>query len=271
MNYTKFLIKNIKLIFSKKGFEMAFGSSKVDSKDKLKSSLLGAIYFTVLSFILTYLFVGVLTGLEFLPFFFAFCTLPGMIIVDYYWGLAEKYKDDNTKNLVAFMLTVAPFFFLTGIAFGITTNNIPFGIGFGISTVYPILFMFKRIKTFSDKNVPKYEGPKMSIPLGPGYFPFGYWLLSALLGFQTTGRGFSALYFYFTKGSPSLEFCLVSILVGLVVQSIILFPDKLNKIVPIDLRTRNGFGFMFVLTIVLFLVSCFVMGLFNPEFRLVLW
>jgi hypothetical protein len=274
MDFKRALRENIKLIFSKKGLEIAFKSNMDGYNKKLKKEILSTIYFIPLIFITTYVWFEVMRGLNFLPFFLAFCTIPVMVtIYFYYYGkLTKRYGNGKSEQMVIILtLTFAPLFLLGSIAMGITTNNIPFGIGLGVSTIYPLLFMFKRIKTFSDKNVPKYDGPKMSIPLGPGYIPIGYWLLSALLGFQTTGRGFSALYFYFIKGNPSLEFCLVSILVGLVVQSIILFPDKLNKIVPIDLRTRNGFGFMFVLTIVLFLVSCFVMGLFNPEFRLVLW
>jgi hypothetical protein len=37
--------------------------------------------------------------------------------------------------------------------------------------------------------------------------------------------------------------------VGLFCQSIIIFPDKINKIVPIDLRMEGGYIFMVVLTV----------------------
>jgi hypothetical protein len=274
MDFKRALIENIKLLFSKKGLEIAFKSNKDGYNEKLKKEVLSSIYFIPLIFIMTYLSCGVLIGLDFLPFFFAFCTIPvmGVVYTYYYERLTEKYGNGKYEQmLIVITLFFAPLFFLTSIAMGITTNNIPFGIGLGVSTIYPLLFMFKRIKTFSDESIPKYEGPKMSIELGPGYMPYGYWLLSALLGFQTTGYGISRLHFYFMEGNPSLEFCLMAIFFGLLMQSIVLFPDKINKVVPFDLRMREGILFMIFLVVVLFMIFNFIMGLFNPDLRLVLW
>jgi hypothetical protein len=88
--------------------------------------------------------------------------------------------------------------------------------------------------------------------------PLSYWILSVALGFFTVGRGFSGLNFYLIDGSVSLEFVVISIIIGLAVQSVVLFPDKMDRLVPLDLRTKKGFIFMIVLAFILFGLSQFL-------------
>jgi hypothetical protein len=104
---------------------------------------------------------------------------------------------------------------------------------------------------------------------GFGFMPLSYWILSVALGFFTVVRGFSGLNFYLSDGSVSLEFVVISIIIGLVVQSVVLFPDKLNKVVPLDLRTKNGFLFMFALALVLYGVSQFLIDFMKALISLV--
>lgn len=275
MSHKKAIVNNIKLIFSKKGLRLAFGSyDKLSYEEKIKSAIPLSIYSIPLIFLFTYIFFNLLIGINFLPFFFACCSVPVMIVVysHYYESLNKKYGETGYGGFVVLLnILFAPLLVMGFIALGIVTNNVPFGIGGLVASVFPLLVMFIRINTFSDESRPQMKISDRTIFLGPGYMPISYFILSFGLGIYTTGRGFSAIHFYLTKGSPSLEFCLVSIIVGLIVQSIVLFPDKINKIVPIDLRTKKGFVFMFILTIVLFIVSSFIIGLFNPEFRFELY
>lgn len=195
------------------------------------------------------------------------------------------------------LLCWAPAFFFGMLSLGLSTNNLWFGLGGAVAIVYPILGMFLRIRTFSDDSIVfsrKAVLPKMDInrelssgvliknilpnvkgnlPSGDreitetvkgfGYMPLSYWLLSAMLGLYITGSGFSDIHLYFTKGSPSLEATILIIILGLIVQSVYLFPDKLNKIVPIELRTKNGFFFMFILAFVLFGISQWLIGILS--------
>ncbi|BDZ68573.1 hypothetical protein GCM10025860_20210 [Methanobacterium ferruginis] len=163
------------------------------------------------------------------------------------------------------LIIFAPLLFAGGIALGIVFNNFWFGLGGAVSTVFPILVIFLRIKTFSDDSIPVYAGPKMSIPLDIGYFPFFYWILSAMLGFQVTGRGFSTINTHFTTGNPSLKFSFIAIILGLIMQTIVLFPDKFDRIVPLDLRTKKGFIFMIALTVALYTTSYLILSLFNSN------
>lgn len=91
--------------------------------------------------------------------------------------------------------------------------------------------------------------------------PISYWILAEALGIYTIGRGFSSINSYLNKGVSSLEFIITSITVGLLMETVYLFPDKFNKIVPIELRSKKGFLFMFVLAFVLFRVSQFLVDI----------
>jgi hypothetical protein len=82
--------------------------------------------------------------------------------------------------------------------------------------------------------------------------------MAEALGVYTIGKGFSGINSYLINSTPSLEFIIASIAIGLLIQTVYLFPDKLNKIVPIELRTKNGFLFMFVMVFVLFGISQFL-------------
>ena len=241
-------------------------------------------------FVLSYIF-GNATNLYYLPFFFALCFyLIAWILYVYYWDeLNDKYKLKPVQSsspysyqgyVILFTLSAPAFFFLM-LSLGLTTNNIWFGLGGAVAVVYPIFGMFLRIRTFSDDSIIISKGKailpeKVVLPNGKelspggrevtetvkgfGYMPISYWIFSVMLGLYTTGSGFSNIHLYFSKGSPSLGVAIFSIIIGLLVQSVYLFPDKLNKIVPIELRTRKGLLFMFVLVFVLFGVSQFLIG-----------
>lgn len=207
--------------------------------------------------IISYVFIGILIGSNFIPFFIALSLgIIGIITVLCYWDkLQEKYGmrpirsqfQLSYQGYVIILLSWTPAFFLAMLTLGPMKDNVFYGLGAAISVVYPIWGMFLRIKTFSDYSIP-FEG-------GFGFMPFSYWIMAEALGIYTIGSGFSSINSYLSKGVPSPEFIISSITVGLILQTLYLFPDKLNKIVPIDIRKKNGFLFMFMLTFVLFVVS----------------
>lgn len=208
-------------------------------------------------FVVSYIFVGVLIGSNFIPFLMSlYIVIAGIIIVLYYWDkLNSKYGMRPVRSpfqlsyqaYVIFLFFCAPGIFFGMLTLGLMSGNLFFGLGAAVAVVYPILGMFLRIKTFSDESIP-HGG-------GFGFMPFSYWIMAEALGIYTMGKGFWSMNSYLSNGVPSLEFIIASIVVGLLLQTLYLFPDKLNKVVPIDLRTKNGFLFMFVLTFVLFGVS----------------
>ena len=219
-------------------------------------------------YVVTFIFCN-LMHLNYFPFFLAICSsiVSTYFYIFYLGDLDKKYgvltvKPANIahqpykytyQGIVILLLLMSPIPFFIGLALGFTTNNFWFGLGGSIAMIYPIIGMFLRIKTFNDSSIPK-QGDF-------GFMPISYWILATALGLYTVGLGFSDIHLYFANGSPSLEAAVFIIILGLLVQSVYLFPDKLNRVVPIDLRTKNGFWFMFVLVFVLFGVSQWLIGI----------
>lgn len=246
--------------------------------------------------ILSYIWFVILMGLDFIPFFLALSfIIVGIISVLHYWDKLDRkygmmpvespYQLSYQGYLILLLLT-SPAFFLLMVMLGFTSDNFWFGLGGAVAIVYPILGMFLRIKTFSDDSIiiPKgnvvlpekvvlpngneftYEkGEVIETVKGFGYMPVAYWIVTVVLGLYTVVRGFSGIHLHFTNGSPSLEAAFFTIVLGLLVQSIYIFPDKLNKIVPIELRSEKGFLFMFIMSFILFGVSQLLIGLVSQK------
>jgi hypothetical protein len=130
-------------------------------------------------------------------------------------------------------------------------SNLPGYIGMLFLTIYPVVVMILRRNTFSDNSIPSarnhvYVGSNM-VSGGPGYYPLYYWLFSMAIGGISTIWGFSMLNF----PDIPLQQGLSLVFMGLIGQTLVLFPDKFNKISPYDTRTRKGLYFMMGITIAL--------------------
>jgi len=263
---------------------------KLDNEEKKTHILINVVLGIPILYILSYIFAN-LMKLYYLPFFFALCFfLIAWIFYVYYWDkLNSKYGLKPVQSpfpysyqgyVILFALST-PAFFLLMLSLGLMSNNFWFGLGGAVALNYPILGMFLRIKTFSDgsiiiqkdkaalpERVVLPDGKELSSGVkegtetvrGFGFMPLSYWLLSAVLGLFTVGEGFSGIHLHFSEGYPSLEAAIFAIILGLLLQTVYLFPDKLNNIVPIELRSKKGFIFMFILVFVLFGVSQFLIG-----------
>ncbi|OEC88643.1 MULTISPECIES: hypothetical protein [Methanobacterium] len=265
---------------------------KLDGEERKIHILLNVVLGIPILYLLSYIFAN-LMKLHYLPFFFALCFfLIAWIFYVYYWDqLDSKYGLKPFQSpfpysyqgyIILFTLSAPAFFFLM-LALGLTSGNIWFGLGGAVALVYPILGMFFRIKTFSDDSIliPKGKAvlpDKVVLPDGKelssgegrvvtetvkgfGFMPISYWILASAVGLYTVGRGFSGIQLHFTSGTPPLDAAVFIIVLGLLLQTLYLFPDKLNKIVPIELRTKKGFLFMFALAFVLFGISQFLIGI----------
>jgi hypothetical protein len=127
--------------------------------------------------------------------------------------------------------------------FAIVRNNLPFYLGAMLGFLYPSLIMLFRLKIFSDASI------KEDTDLG--YHPGAYLAVSLGAGWFMTARGFSMLNF---QNIPS-ELGYIVIALGLIAQTIPLFPDYLDKIVPFDLRSKAGLRFIGILAVFLFIIT----------------
>ncbi len=218
-------------------FKMPYELGEEERKTQIKLLIpFGLIFY----FVFSYCLFGLFIGLNFIPFFVSFnIILVGVVLILCFWDKLDKkygfrpkrspYQCSYQFYVVLLLFSMAPAIFIFGLFLGLEMGSFWFGFGFAFAAVFPICVMFLRIKTFSDRSIP--------VGGGFGFMPLSYWILS--------------------------------ILIGLVVQSVVLFPDKLNKVVPLDLRTKNGFLFMFALALVLYGVSQFLIDFMKALISLV--
>ena len=269
-------------------FKQPYELNKEERKTQfIYSSVILIIFF----YLFSYVFMTFLMHVNYLPYYLAFITLifPNFVYIFYWDELNNKYGIKPVKSpyqisyqgyVILFTLSSPCFFFLM-LALGFTSGNIWFGLGGAVAVVYPILIMFLRIETFNDDSITISKGivklpENLVLPNGEaitsenvinetingfGYMPLSYWLVSVSLGLFTVGAGFSEIKLYVTNGTPSLQVAFLMIIIGLLIQTVYLLPDKINKIVPIDLRTKNGFIFMFVFAFLLFGISQYLFGI----------
>jgi hypothetical protein len=214
---------------------------------RVKAKILAFIYIIIFMIIMIILFKNIVSYIM-APLFLIMC-LVWFICEE---RLNEKYnlrpfdKIARNKTIIIGGIFVVPIFFITFIVSGILENNFLGGLGLAIALSYPLIFMFWRIEIFSNS---------ISEKGGFGYFPASYFFFSFGIGVFTTSRGFSALNFYLNNGNPPLDVAIFAIVLGLIFQTIVLLPDQFNKISPFDLRERKGLLFMFVITVLLFVIS----------------
>lgn len=137
-------------------------------------------------------------------------------------------------------------------------NNLPAYIGLLFLFIYPLVVMIIRNGIFSDYSIPSEENPvyvdsDVFID-GPGYNPVYYWLFSLSIGGVSTIWGFSMLNF---SDIPVNEGIFL-ILVGLILQTLVLFPDVINWVSPVDIRTKKGIYLMSGATVIMVIILMFL-------------
>lgn len=159
----------------------------------------------------------------------------------YQGGLEDQTYEGIILETPLVILAMAVFFYYP---FAVSLNNFPIYLGFVMIFFFPFIILLLRIRTFSDSSILERTGI--------GYHPAYCFLLSVFAGGYTTGTGFSMLNFP-DKDPSGLAFSMI--IVGLIAQTIPLFPDYINKIVPFEIRSKFGYKFMVILAVVIFLAT----------------
>lgn len=202
---------------------------------------------------MAFLFLGMIIG-TILLFFETFITaklekILGIKIKKFKCKHMNCYTYEGLSWVLLMYIIILPLVLYYPIVMGF--HNLPSFIGILFITVYPILLMILRKGTFNDNSVPSAQNPVYSghnlVSGGPGYNPLYYLLFSFAIGGASTIWGFSMLNF----PDISIQKGLVMIFMGLVGQTLVLFPDKFNKISPVDTRTKKGLFFMMGVAIVI--------------------
>ena len=190
----------------------------------------------------------------------AFCVLFAMLSV--------KFKLENRIRMKLGRLGLSPFrqSMIVGLLatiivpllfiylFVIVKHNVPSVLGFWVCMSYPFVLMFFRPEIFAEKV-------KMTFPRYLIYYAF-----SLAAGAFMTVRGFSMLNF----ADFPVELAVLVIFLGLIGQTVPLFPDYIEKVSPVKLGIKKGSAhltinerrkagiFMAALSIAIFLIIRFI-------------
>ena len=178
-----------------------------------------------------------------------------------------KLKNDNGFSMGSYtyeglswnlLICVSILFIVLLYPIVIVYNNFPAYIGLLFILIYPLVIMIIRNRTFSDNSIPSEENPigdgDNLVVEGPGYNPLYYWLFSFSIGCVSTIWGFSMLNFSDIPVNQGIFL----VLVGLVLQTLVLFPDVINWVSPVDIRTKKGVQLMSGVTVTIVILLIFL-------------
>jgi len=171
------------------------------------------------------------------------------------------YTYEGLSWVLLMYISIVPIVLCYPIVVG--NHNFPGYIGLLFITLYPIVAMIFRRNTFNNDSIPSarnpaHKGPNL-VTGGPGYNPLYYLLFSFSIGGASTVWGFSMLNFPDVPSNLGIS----TILIGIIAQSIVLFPDKINKFSPVDIRTRNGLYLMVGLSICIIIIVLLLTSFLN--------
>lgn len=156
----------------------------------------------------------------------------------------SEYRFGNTYQYC----TVVDLFFLPGlILFGLDVgyyvfDNIILGVGISLAFAIPIAGQFLRRDIFNDNSC-SIDGEDVV-----GYEPGRFVLIDVIIG----------LYGYLIGSKHGGYGALIWVAVIFVFQLLLLFPDKINKIFPLEIRTKYGHFAYLGFIILLFLIFVFM-------------
>ena len=195
----------------------------------------------------------------------------------FFWNcpiLKEKYdffKDSISPWGINPQFNTVLFYYLSyglvlcGLSLGYfySKSNLFFALGVGLSFIQGFL-MYWRLDVFSSKNVDFYIGVNGETKILGGYGPQFYFLISVLTLIRGYPWGLLKLQECFLYGNLNqLLFVLLWLLIFVFLHFLLVFPYKVNNLIPFDLRIRYyGSLYLICILLVLIFLSVFLKPLF---------
>lgn len=169
-----------------------------------------------------------------IPISFILITAVFCVRVVFYDRINKKFPVDseikgypfNSHQFAAlgFFLFI-PGLFLLFLGAGLILDKVVLALGLTLSFIVPGIGLYLRNNVFNDNSC--YLGDNIVY----GYQPGLYWTLSLFIGLYGYFNGFRNVDGY---GN------LIWIVIVFLFQLILLFPDKFNKVFPLEIRTKEG-------------------------------
>lgn len=124
-------------------------------------------------------------------------------------------------------------------------------IAFGLVDFLPPIFMFLRLKVYSNDS--------RNNNLGFGHHPFYYYVLSLMVCNGPMGVSLLWVFKSIFQNSMPLNSSLFYFVLAFCLLCFVLSPDKVNKILPFELKTERGFRKFAYLSLILAALLLFAM------------
>lgn len=137
----------------------------------------------------------------------------------------KGYPFSSYQFATLIFILFIPGVFVLFLMFGLILDKVVLALGLTLSFIVPGIGLYLRNNVFNDNSC--YLGDNIVY----GYQPGLYWTLSLFIGLYGYFNGFKNVDGY---GN------LIWIVIVFLFQLILLFPDKFNKIFPLEIRTKEG-------------------------------
>ena len=232
--------------------------SKYTSNLEKEKLVYAVSIFFILSFFAIFFLVGfyyILHDSFALPLALSFeCfALIGFIVVWDYDKIFIRESDASFETMITVLLFIGFSFLIGWSVIGIFSSQmLCFIIGF--SFFYSVFWMFLKRKAY-DKTTELFKVNKCI-----GYHPVYYLFLGGITGIILFG--FSAILLNNLLNEGIYFIYLFGILISFIIESLILSPDIMNKVLPFEVRKKSGFILYSILTVVLSVIFCMLMNFF---------
>ena len=191
--------------------------------------------------------------IRFLKYPKIFLILIGFIVVWDYDKIFIRESEASFETMITVLLFIGFSFLIGWSVIGIFSSQmLCFIIGF--SFFYSVFWMFLRRKAY-DKTTELFKVNKCI-----GYHPVYYLFLGGITGIILFG--FSAILLNNLLNEGIYFIYLFGILISFIIESLILSPDIMNKVLPFEVRKKSGFILYSILTVVLSVIFCMLMNFF---------
>ena len=238
----------LKIIFS--------DTYSLDSKE-LRIQVLGIFFIIFLIFAFPSLIIYTKNELFAISFLFgglvfAFCGFLAIWFRDTLTNYFDMFSPNSNKlsfeGILVYLLFVSIGSISLGIIIGVLYGSLFTSFCFFLGFSYPIWFMLIR------KNIFKEDSEYFSLN------PIFYWFLGSITGIILFGFSSILLINLLTYGMNLI--CLLGILFSFIIESLILSPDKMNMILPFEIRKISGFIAYSIIVIFLSIIYCLVVNCF---------
>lgn len=235
---------------------------------ELKYHILGLfILFEFFSVILSFYICLLINDFNHLLIIFVVFSFSCMLLLLFFYKrdyLDEKYVLFDSRyigisyqGVVLFLFAFTPLFSVGVGILAFKQGGFYSALAFSLVEFFPPLFMFFRLHIYSNDTRYRLDNFYGNVVLG--YHPVFYYMLSLMVCNGPLGVSLLRVFKSIFQNSISLSYSLFYFILSFSLLCFVLSPDKVNKILPFNIGTGNGFRKFAFLSLILAAILIFLM------------